>query len=230
MTASGTPHPGETDRYFRAVEEHFVRLRGAPLVLSPDDWHLAATWLERRIPLPVVLRAMSEVFETARARGRRKPVLSLSYCRHAVEEAHAAHLESAVGEARAGSASSRRRPLRERVVDWRERAESWGAEPRRDGMEMLDAVLAVVSDLDDGRCSADAAEKRLAELERGLLEAAARAFPQAERDDLMAGCEGRLAEYRDRMSPEVYARTRQRALEGELRRRLALPRLSLLMD
>ena len=92
MTGAGTPQPGETDRYFRAVEDHFIRLRGAPLVLSPDDWHLADTWLERRIPLPEVLRAISEVFESARARGRRKPVLSLAYCRHAVEEAYALHL------------------------------------------------------------------------------------------------------------------------------------------
>jgi hypothetical protein len=230
MSDTGTSPPGETDRYFRAVEDHFVRLRGAPLVLSPDDWHLAATWLERRIPLPVVLRAISQVFETARARGRRKPVLSLAYCRHAVEEAHAAHLESAVGEARAEATPARHRPLRERVTEWRERAEAWGEEARLEGLDMLDQVLEVVAGLEDGGCSAESAERQLAELEHGLLVAAARSFPTPEQEELVTGCERRLADYRDRMSPEIYARTRQRALEGELRRRLRLPRLSLLMD
>jgi len=123
-----------------------------------------------------------------------------------------------------------RRPIRERVAEWRGRAESWGPEGRRAGLELLDEVVELVAGLEEGSCGAESAERRLAELEHRLLEAAARSFPRPEQDDLVAGCERRLAEYRERMSPEVYARTRQRALEGELRRRLGLPRLSLLMD
>jgi hypothetical protein len=90
--------------------------------------------------------------------------------------------------------------------------------------------MGVASDLEAGRCAAEAAETRLAELERNLLQAAARSIPRVERDQLVAACEQRLAAYRERMSGDVYERTRQRAVEGELRRRLGLPRLSLLMD
>jgi hypothetical protein len=230
MIGARASQPGEANRYFRSVEDHFVRLRGAPLVLSPDDWHLAASWLERRIPLQVVLRAISEVFETARTRKRRRPVLSLSYCRHAVEEAYVLHLQSAVGEARAEPGRARRRPLVERLAEWERLTDTWGPEARLEGLELLEKAEEVLAGLEAGRCGAESAETRLSELEHGLLDVAARSLPPSEHDHLVAECERRLADYRDRMTAEVYARTRQRALAGELRRRLGLPRLSLLID
>ena len=60
--------PDASDEYFRAIEEAFIRLRGAPLLLSPADWQTAKSWHEERIPLELVGRVMEEVFERLRER------------------------------------------------------------------------------------------------------------------------------------------------------------------
>ncbi len=80
---------GDTDpgfAYFRAIEEAFVRLRGAPFLLSPSDWRVASRWHEAGVPLAVVVEAMEELFERRRERGATTPVQGLRYCSSAVEE------------------------------------------------------------------------------------------------------------------------------------------------
>ena len=42
----GAPTEGES-AYFRAIEDAFVRLRGAPLLLSPADFQVATRWGQR---------------------------------------------------------------------------------------------------------------------------------------------------------------------------------------
>ncbi|MEM7049722.1 MAG: hypothetical protein AAF604_08685 [Acidobacteriota bacterium] len=77
----------EDHAYFQAVEEVFVRLRGAPLLLSPKDWMVAREWHRRGIPLSVVENALEELFSRRRDRGARGRVQSLGYCAPAVESA-----------------------------------------------------------------------------------------------------------------------------------------------
>jgi hypothetical protein len=216
--------------YFQAVEEHVVRLRGAPLILSPDDWHLAAAWQERRIPLGTVLRAISQVFATAAARGRRAPIQSLAYCRHAVEEEFARHLAAAVGDdnmttphpqpaARLRVQASR---LAAALAQWPAAAQSTARQVLTE-VEKLAAALSADTAL-------EAAESRLASLEDALLTSIEAALPDTDRAGLRRQCETRLAEHRSRMSPAIYERTCQRALRGEIRRQWQVPRLSLLAD
>src|SRR5260370_31817442 len=54
------PDGFEDHAYFLAIEDHFVRLRGAPLLLSPADWHAARRWHQQGIPLELVRRAPEE--------------------------------------------------------------------------------------------------------------------------------------------------------------------------
>jgi hypothetical protein len=77
----------EAQRYFRRVEDVFIELRGAPLLLSPQDWHIARGWYERGIPLEIVEGALRDLFEKRRAREIDARVHSLSYCASAVDEA-----------------------------------------------------------------------------------------------------------------------------------------------
>lgn len=75
------------DDYFRSIENTFIRLRGAPLLLSPADWQTARRWHEAGIPLSVIREVLEGVFERVRERDPKRRVSSLSYCAPAVEEA-----------------------------------------------------------------------------------------------------------------------------------------------
>ena len=73
--------------YFRAIEEVFIRLRGAPLLLSPADWQIARDWHRAGIPLDLVCATLEEIFRQRAEAGKRRSVRSLKYCRSAVEQA-----------------------------------------------------------------------------------------------------------------------------------------------
>jgi hypothetical protein len=77
--------------YYRAVEDLFATLRGVPHVISPKDFHLLREWWREEIPLTAVRAGITEVFARRRERGEDDPVVSLSYCRHAVRK-HAERL------------------------------------------------------------------------------------------------------------------------------------------
>jgi hypothetical protein len=90
--------------YYRAVEDYFATLRGVPHVLSPKDFHLMREWWRDEVPLAAVRAGITEVFGRRRERGEAAPVVSISYCRHAVR-AHARRAaEMAVGLAAGGGA------------------------------------------------------------------------------------------------------------------------------
>lgn len=88
MSETG-PEAEGAHRYFQAIEEVFVRLRGAPLLLSPADWQVARRWHGEGIPLEVVVKALEEVFARRRERQAKGKIQSLRYCAPAVEQAWA---------------------------------------------------------------------------------------------------------------------------------------------
>lgn len=92
--------------YFTEVEEHFSRLRGRHLFVSPMDWCLIDLWKESRIPLHVVLRGIDRSFEGAASRGKKLP-RTLYYCHPAVTEAFEQHQAAHVG---AGEEDRRAQP------------------------------------------------------------------------------------------------------------------------
>jgi len=86
--------------YFEQIEACFAGLRGSPLLLSPKDWALVASWRKAGVPLRVVLEALEAVFVARRrsaGEGGPRPVLSLGYCRHAVQEAFESWREARLG-------------------------------------------------------------------------------------------------------------------------------------
>jgi len=96
-------------QYFQAIEEAFVRLRGAPLLLPPKDWQTARAWHREGIPLDLVLRTVEEVFERRRERGEEQKVLYLRYCDRAVRGAweEARELTAAAAARRAEGVADR---------------------------------------------------------------------------------------------------------------------------
>src|SRR3954447_12505200 len=86
MSATADP-PDPDHAYFQAVEEIFVELRGAPLLLSPADYQVARRWHREAVPLDLVRRTLEEVFAKRKERGAKGKISSLRYCAPAVEAA-----------------------------------------------------------------------------------------------------------------------------------------------
>lgn len=84
---SSTDSSADDHAYFQAIEESFIRLRGAPLLLSPSDWQLAKQWHRQGIPVQVVLETLEQIFAARQARGTKGRVQGLRYCAAAIEKA-----------------------------------------------------------------------------------------------------------------------------------------------
>lgn len=218
--------------FFQAIEEHFRRLHGERLILSPRDWHLAADWWERDIPLPVVLRAIDEVFEkTARRAGA--TVRSLAYCRYAVEVAYGRNLELTLGQGESGAAPGPGPAAAvERLRAKARRIDTLAGKSSDDARHSLERAArdlrAALDDLTAGLSEPPEVENILLDVEERMVTALLDGLPPEERLALEATCTRRLARYSGSMSPDVYALTRRRCLETEMRRQWRLPRLSLL--
>jgi hypothetical protein len=100
MTSSNPSLKSELNyyNYFTEVEETFVQLRGAPMMISTVDWALIETWKSMGIPLHIVLRAIVKSMSGYRPElkgGRR--VNSLLYCQQEVMADFQTYVSSQVG-------------------------------------------------------------------------------------------------------------------------------------
>ncbi len=84
--------------YFQDLEAAFIRLRGAPLLLSPADWQVAKRWRREGVPLELVVRVMERVFERQAEPDKKAGIRSLRYFRSAVAGAWQRILELGGGE------------------------------------------------------------------------------------------------------------------------------------
>ena len=233
-----TSHEGD-EAYYRAVEELFVRRRGAAMLLSPRDWTLIGEWKDAGVPLRVVLQAIDNIFDAFERRataGRR--INSLSYCRqevlslhdlyralHAAEAGRPSSAEAAAG----GTAAARHLGRLARRV----RAAMGGASEA--GRDRLVACLArVAADLKQLRREVKSGvsdprllEDRLRRFDGDLLTVVGDSLPESELDALERAAELALGGTGDRMTPEARERTRRSALASLLRQAAGLPRLTL---
>ena len=207
--------------FYRAVEDFFASLRGVPHALSPKDFQLLRAWWREGVPLLAVTSGVTEVFERRRERGDEDPVVSLSYCRHAVRS-HARRL----AEARVGASddvdevTAPSSDLASLVVSLR----STAAELEHRLPAASRAVAVIADRVDDlAPVEGGVADQHLFSLEAALLETCWKALPPEDRDritgrvdDLVAGSGA---------SPEAAARSRRALRDRELRRLLHLPRL-----
>ncbi len=105
---------GGEGAYFRSIEATFVALRGAPLLLSPEDYGVARDWYRRGVPLELVRSALAEVFARRRKKTDPGRINSLRYCVPSVEAAIRQRMELA-GPPRRPPTRSDERDLQERL-------------------------------------------------------------------------------------------------------------------
>lgn len=209
--------------YFETIEEEFIRLRGAPLLLSPADWRLADRWRREGVPLFLVLESIRLVFERRAERRAASPaapqrkVSSLRYCRPAVERAWTEYREL-------GGASARQ--TRPAAVDVRARLQA-----------LADAIPPAAGDLEIWRQRllelqgpAPAVEDRLVELDRELVDRTFELLPRRERETVTAEAEAVLERMASRVDRERLADIRRRMVRRLVRERLGLPLLSLFAE
>lgn len=223
-TAGGPerPDPDPDQAYFQAIEEIFIRLRGAPLLLSPADWQVASRWRRRGIPIDVVAGALERVFERRSARGTKGRVSSLRYCAPAVEQAWE--------EIEELTASGRRAPERPFAVEPRLEAlaaglsDAFAASPLPPAAVERDWAAEVA-----GLAASDpeAVERLLAELDRELLDRLSDDLDEGERAELDRQIDASLAPLAGQMPDAERTVAADRLRRQLLRRRFGLPVLSL---
>lgn len=214
MTEAEADSEAEADQaYFQAIEETFVRLRGAPLLLSPADWQVARRWHRDGVPLPLVQRVLEEVFARRRERGAKGRINSLRYCKPAVEATW-----TEVQQLTAPGHRTDAEPL-DVAPRLAALADSLPEElPGR--AELASRILGLAGE-------SEAVEGALAELDRELLERATAGLDDGARTELDAAVESTLATLAARLPPEDLASARERLRRQLLRRRVGLPVLSL---
>lgn len=232
-------HASEDHAYFRAVEDCFIRLRGAPLLLSPADWQVAKEWHRQGVPLELVRRTLEQVFERRRERGA-DDLVTLRYFRRPVARAWREIRELAAGgqraEAQAFDLAGRLENLAAALpqalpgrVAWAERIRALAAgEAAAEGTaeETPGEEEAEVRELREiGRM--EAVEEELDRLDRELLEAATGALDREARERLDAGVEEALDRLRERLPGPELERSREQLRRRRLRAELGLPVLSL---
>jgi hypothetical protein len=236
--AGGPRAPGaEDEAYFQAIERRFAQLRGTPLLLSPKDWALVGTWHSEGIPLRVVLEALESVFRRRREvdDGKPRPVLSLAYCRHAVEEAFREWRESRLGASAGTAAAAVEGAAPEDAARW---VGGWAAELRRalgGGAARGEALQEAARQLDglaedllsESPPTLAAAEERLEQLEDRMLDRLLAILEEGARSDLERAVRKQLEPLRARLTGHAFESTFQGHLRGLLREREHLPRLTL---
>jgi hypothetical protein len=185
--------------YFLEIESHFAARRGTPFIVNAKDWALMQKWSADGIPLPVVIEAIDSVFDKNEAKGARKVISSLSYCRHAVKEL------------------------------WQERKDlQVGAQdsvPEEDVLQRLEALAAEVERVAPafgGRIRELSAEKSVPRVEERLLDLEEELVLSLVTEELRAEAQA-LARGADE---KTRVRTEQAHLRRLTRERYGLPRLT----
>jgi type I site-specific restriction endonuclease len=199
--------------YFQAIEETFVRLRGAPLLLSPTDWQVARQWYEQGIPVTLVRDALEDLFARRKEKGARGRIQSLRYCAGAVEERWRQVQELQTAGVRQEAAQfdveARLRALAEALPSGLDNRRRWADRIR--GLEG----------------SASEVEQRLTACDAEILSAAEASLDDHARQELASAVETALGRIVDRVDSEEIDQIRDRLTLQALRRMQGLPVLSL---
>lgn len=222
MTDHVTDHDPEIE-YLRAVEELFTTLRGAPHILSPKDMQLARQWWKDDIPLTAVSTGIGEVLDRRRSAGEKDPVVSLSYCRHAVARSARRLAERRVG-ASPDSAEDGGIGVANAVAGLAAALAEASGGCRTEYPEAAEVIDAVTGQV---RASATLEPADLDELlfslETALLEGCWKALPATDRERIDSSAAQASASSSARGS--AAARAIKAFRDQAVRRRLALPRL-----
>lgn len=218
----------EDDRelaYYRAVEDLFAALRGVPHLLSPKDFQLLRTWWREEVPLSAVRTGITEVVARRRERGDDEPVVSLSYCRHAIRK-HARRL----GQMQVGAPQEVVSPsaveTADAVSDLARKLTQAAAGLRPERPAVAAAVDRIVSEVEAAaELPRQGLEEHLFALESALLGNCLEAIDEETRGALEK--RARAEADASAATPEARERTYRALRDRMLRDLLALPRLEL---
>jgi hypothetical protein len=220
----------EDREFYAAAEAAFIRRRGTPFLLSPNDFALLKQWHALGVPLAAIEAGIDDAFTRREERSAVGRVNSLAYCRDAVLEAWERQVEASRGRGGPGGAPEADAAAALSALD----ALSARLEDARRSRPDLDAPLAsAVRSLERLSRSGKAPEEiegSLARLDRRLAGELYDAFPEPERAALDAQIDGLLerAGAGARMDAATAEKTRKALSRRAVRERLGLPRLSLL--
>ncbi len=222
--------------YFQALEAAFIRLRGAPLLLSPADWQVAKQWRREGVPLELVVRVMERIFERQADADKKIGIRSLRYFRSAVTKAWQRILELGGGEKERLDGEPVDIPARlERLAaalrnraGWVERSPS-GNDRLSD---LLDQALAgtidrVAEQVLSLTGNTRAVEGELQRLDRALMERLREGLDTPALADLEESVQESLEALSERMGGDIRDQTLALLLRRRLRQELKLPVLSL---
>jgi hypothetical protein len=199
--------------YFRAIEEVFIRLRGAPLLLSPTDWQIARDWHRAGIPLELVCTTLEELFRQRAEAGKRGSVRSLKYCQSAVKQSWLARQELAAPAARGDQVEM---DIETRLLNLA--AALPGSLPERD------RLYRQIRELEGG---VQDVEHELSLLDRQVMEALRSGITPEATAKIERGVEEVLARLETRLPADERPAVRERLFDQAVRRRAGLPVLSL---
>lgn len=197
-------------RYFRAIEDTFIRLRGSPLLLSPEDWRQADEWRLRGVPLELVLAALEQIFARRAERGASSKINSLRYCAPAVEVAWQ--------EVEAMTVAGRRREAP--AVDVAARLTALAAALPPAQADLAARVRSLAGTTSD-------VERALAVLDEEMMASALADLDDEERSALERRTSVAFEALAGRIEPEEVTDARRRLMRQALRRVRGLPVLSL---
>lgn len=86
------------DNHLSQIENKYGQIRGKMSLLTPKDWSLAQSWIDKDIPINIILRAMGEVGKKFNAENRPGKINSLSYFTQEVEKQFANWSKNQVGK------------------------------------------------------------------------------------------------------------------------------------
>ena len=225
------------EEYFSRIEEHFGRLRGGPLLLSPREWELVRSWWEKGIPLEVVLRGIRRAFDKFEERKLPGKIGSLFYCEHEVLATFREYREALVG--------GRKKKIKRKEAPFSYPALKESLSKARDTLlklsqkqgkgELRRQLIDIASRVDEisllisseNPPSWEELDERLSLLDSELTEAFFSHIPEEEFAFVSSRVRKELASYQDKMDPTTYEETLRRLTLRELRNHYRLPRLDL---
>ncbi len=212
--------------YYRSVEDLFASLRGAPHILSPRDFQLLRSWWRDGIPLAAVTAGLTEVFARNRDTENADPVVSLSYCRHAVKRNAKRLAEMHIGQ----TATDPSAESSETTADWRPLVIDLtaAANAQRDRRPAIADILVRIAEQIEaaGRdLPLDLLDEHIFGLESAMLHECWQALPDDERQTIDDRVEAAVS------STSATGKARRRSARAlrdrETRILLGLPRLEL---
>ena len=229
--------------YAREIEHYLTRKNEGHLVrIVGPAFEQVCGWAAQGIPIKIVYRAIDQYAERYYARGPRRRPIRIEFCEADVLDLFDAWRRAvgvtggaaAADEADAAAAPARKPPLAAHI----ERVIARLANIRTKGNPspgFADAVDSSVRELE--RLAADARNargdnrarilERLTELDRALMDAAAREVDAPDAAALRRDAEEELAPFGARMVPDARAQAVTAAFERLLRESLGLPPLEL---